>query len=83
MVYNNLNDISRKKAALRAELKIHEKNISSLKTALLAKPAAEKKGVSKKGIMGLVNTKNIVTTSLTALDYGWFLWKMYKKLKHK
>ncbi len=80
MEYNTLNDIARRKAALKAELDLHAKNIEKLKKALLAKdePSADK---GKKGFFARVNTKNLISTAISTVDGAWFAWKLYKKFK--
>ena len=82
MVYKNLHDLARKKAALNAELKMHEKQIKALKTSLLA-PAPQTKGKGAKGFLGIINSKNVVSTTISFLDGAWFAWKLYKKFKRK
>lgn len=83
MVYNNLNDISRRKAALKAELKMHEKQISNIKKSLLSPTTSNTRKGQKAGVLSLVNSKNIVSTTVSVLDFAWFAWKIYKKFKKK
>lgn len=83
MAYNNIDDISRRKAALKAELKVHEKQIKSLKKSLLTPSSSSKKTGSRASMLSLVNSKNIVSTTITVLDYAWMAWKLYRKFKKK
>ncbi len=80
MEYNSLNDISRRKAALNAELDLHAKNIEKLKKALLAKDELSATN-GKKGFFGRINKKNLVSTAISTVDGIWFAWKLYKKFK--
>lgn len=83
MAFNNIDDISRRKAALKAELKLHEKQIKSIKISLLTPAPSSKKNGKQAGLLSLVNSKNVVATTITVLDYAWMAWKLYKKFKKK
>jgi len=76
MVFNSLDDITRKKVALKAQLKAQEKHMTALKTALVS-PIKDSSGKGKRSISSVVNAKNVIA----ALDGVWFVWKLYKKFK--
>ncbi|MCQ2244837.1 MAG: hypothetical protein MJZ32_11355 [Bacteroidaceae bacterium] len=79
MEYNSLHDLARRKAALNAELAMHAKNIEKLKKELLTTDQPSSNG--KKGLLGRVNKKNILSAAISTFDGAWFAWKLYKKFK--
>lgn len=81
MVYNSLDDIARKKAALKAKLKMQEKQMSALKTTLMtpAKPAKTSKG--RFSFLGNMDTKSLLSAAISTADGAWFAWKLYRKFK--
>ncbi len=81
MPYTSLDDIARKKAALKAKLKMQEKQMSTLKTTLMTpvKPAKTSKG--KFGFVRGMDTKKLLSVALSTADGAWFVWKLYRKFK--
>lgn len=82
MPYTSLDDIARKKAALKAKLTMQEKQMSALKTTLLApvKPA-KKTSKGRFSFLGNMDAKSLLSTAISAADGAWFAWKLYRKFK--
>lgn len=82
MPYTSIDDIARKKAALKAKLTMQEKQMSALKTALLSptKPVKSNRK-SRFGFLGNMDTKSLLSAAISTADGVWFAWKLYRKLK--
>lgn len=81
MPYTSLDDIARKKAALKAKLAMQEKQMSALKTSLMAPVTPAKNSKGKFGFVRSMDAKKLLSVALSTADGAWFAWKLYRKFK--
>ncbi|MCF0244321.1 MAG: hypothetical protein HUK06_06065 [Bacteroidaceae bacterium] len=79
--FTSLDDISRRKAELRAELDTHSRKILAIKKSLLSPDSSS--ASNKKGLSRFINKQNVITTAITAFDGARFAWKLYRRFKKK